>query len=83
MKKIDRFSIRYRWLVIPLLYVLMCVFVFFNTTIQLDGVVMSKLDAGLWGLFILHFMVLVAVTGAFILHYLIEGFNWVLKKLFK
>lgn len=81
--KDNRFLIRYRWLISALLYALICVDTFFNTTTQLDGVVMSRLDAGLWGLFVLHFMVLVAVAGAFTLHYLIEGFNWVFKKLFK
>lgn len=81
MKK-NRFLIK-NWLVLPLLYVLVCVYTFFSTTTDIDGVAVSRLDAGMWGLFVLHFIALVGVAGAFILHYLIEGFNWVFKKLFK
>jgi hypothetical protein len=61
----------------------MCVYTFFSTDITIDGHELPRQEAGIWGLLMWHGIILVSGLGTVALHYLVEGFNWVLKKIFK
>lgn len=74
---------KYKWLVLPILYLAICIWTYFTATLEIEGVALPQHEAGMWGIIILHVMILLAGIGALALHYLIEAFNWVLKKLFK
>ena len=71
---------KYKWLVIPVMYLVICVWTYFTATLEIDGIALPQHEAGMWALVALHVMVLLAVIGAYTLHYLIEGFNWIYTK---
>lgn len=71
---------KYRWLVIPVIYLAVCIWTYFTATLEIEGQVLPQHKAGMWALITLHVMALVAAIGAYMLHYLIEGFNWIYRK---
>jgi len=77
--KIDRFLIKNRWLIAPILYLVVCVWTFFTATLSIGGNVLPQAEAGMYGLLTLHVMGLIAVVGAYVLHWIVE----LISKLFK
>lgn len=74
---------KHRWLVVPIMYLAICVWTYFTATLEIDGVALPQSEAGMWALIALHIMGLLAVIGAYALHWLVEGLTWVWDKLFK
>ena len=79
MKKIQDFLIKNRWLIAPILYLVVCVWTFFTATLSIGGNVLPQAEAGMYGLLTLHVMGLIAVVGAYVLHWIVE----LISKLFK
>lgn len=63
---------RYRWLVLPILYVVICVWTYFTATLEIDGIALPRSEAGLWGVIALHVMGLLAIIGAYVLHLIVK-----------
>lgn len=71
-----------KWLVVPLIYLVICIWTYFTASVEIQGVVLPQHEAGMWGLIALHVMGLLAVVGAYALHWLVEGLTWIYNKLF-
>jgi len=71
---------KYKWLVLPVMYLAVCIWTYFTATLEIDGVALPRHEAGMWGVIALHVMALLAVIGAYTLHYLIEGLTWIYSK---
>jgi hypothetical protein len=74
---------RYKWLIVPIMYLVICVWTYFGSTLIIDGVEAPRHEAGMWGLIGLHVMVLLATIGAYVLHWVMEALTWIWTKLFK
>ena len=83
VKKLDKFLHRNKWVVIPILYLTICIWTYFGSTLIIDGVEAPRHEAGMWGLIGLHVMGLLATIGAYVLHWLVEALVWIWTKLFK
>lgn len=64
----DKWISKNRWVITPILYVVMCVYTFFNTTVVVDGVVLSQTDSGFMGLAFIHALVIPALICAYVLY---------------
>ena len=72
MNAFDRFTIRYKWLLLPILYVVICVWTYFGTTVTIEGYELPQHEAGVYGVIGLHVMGFLAVLGAYLLHWIVE-----------
>jgi hypothetical protein len=65
------------------MYLAVCIWTYFTATVEIEGQVLPQHEAGMWALIALHIMALLAVIGAYVLHWLVEGLTWVRRKLFR
>ena len=79
MTRFDKWLTNSKWVVIPALYVIICVWTYYGTTVEIQGVALPQHDAGVYGVIGLHVMAFVATLGAYLLHWLVE----LISKLFK
>jgi len=70
MKKLTKFIEKYKWGVAPLLYIAMCVYAFFGTTVTISGIQVQQPEAGFYGLLLIHAIIGIAVVGALIIHWI-------------
>ena len=79
MTKLDRFLERSKWVLLPALYVIICVWTYFGTTVEIEGITLPQNEAGVYGVIGLHVIGFLAVIGAYTLHWIVE----LISKLFK
>jgi len=72
MNAFDRFITRNKWLLVPVLYVVICVWTYFGTNVTIEGIELPQHEAGVYGVIGLHVMGFVAVVGAYLLHWIVE-----------
>lgn len=72
MTRFDRFLARSKWVVLPALYVIICVWTYFGTTVTIEGYELPQHEAGMYGVMGLHIMAFLAVVGALLIHWLVE-----------
>lgn len=79
MNGFDNWLARSKWVILPAMYVILCVWTYFGTTVTIEGITLPQGEAGLYGLVGLHVMGFVAVVFAYLLHWIVE----VVSKIFK
>ena len=79
MNRFDKWLENNKWVLIPTLYVLICVYTYFGTTVIIEGIALPRHESVLYGLVGLHVMGFVAVVFAYLLHWIVE----LVSKLFK
>ena len=79
MNGFDKWLEKSKWVVLPALYVIVCVWTYYGTTVTIEGIELPQHDAGLYGVIGLHVMAFCATVGAYLLHWIVE----LISKLFK
>ncbi len=79
MIRFDRFLTRNKLVMLPALYVILCVATYFGTTVTIEGIELPQHEAGVYGVLGLHVMGFLATLGAYLLHWIVE----LISKLFK
>ena len=79
MNKFDKWLEKSKWVLLPTLYVLICVYTYFSTTVEIQGITLSQHESGVYGVMGLHVMGFLAVVGAYALHWITE----LISRLFK
>ena len=79
MNKFDKWLAKSKWVLLPTLYVLICVYTYFSTTVEINDITLSQHESGVYGVIGLHVMGFLAVVGAYVLHWITE----LISKLFK
>ena len=68
------------WIFAAFLYVVVCVWIYFTASLEIEGVAMPQHDAGILSLIVWHGMLLLAFAGAWVLHKIVELFSRFKKK---
>ena len=79
MTRFDKFLTRNKWVILPAMYVIVCVWTYYGTTVTIEGIELPQHDAGIYGVIGLHVMAFVAGICAYLLHWIVE----LISKLFK
>lgn len=79
MNRFDKWLLRSKWVLLPTLYVILCVWTYFGTTVSIEGYELPQHEAGVYGVIGLHAMAFVAAICTYLLHVIIE----LIAKLFK
>jgi len=79
MTSFDKWLQNSKWVVLPTLYVIVCVWTYFGTDVTIEGYELPQHDAGVYGVITLHVIGFISVLGAYLLHWLVE----LISKLFK
>jgi hypothetical protein len=72
MTRFDKWLARSKWVLLPAIYVIVCVWTYFGTTVSIQGVELPQHDAGVYGVIGLHVMAFLATVGAYLLHWIVE-----------
>ena len=80
MTKFNRIAMKYRWVFVPVMYVVICVWMFFTAEVTIEGYEVDQVTAGTAALIAWHFMLLLAFAGAWVLHKIVELFSRFKKK---
>jgi len=80
MNKFDGIATKYRWVIVPVMYVAICVWMFFTAEVEIEGIKVDQVTAGTAALIAWHFMLLLAFAGAWVLHKIVELFSRIKKK---
>jgi len=72
LNRFDKWLEKNKWIVIPALYLIMCVYTYFSTNVTIEGYELPRHDAGMYGLLTLHIIGFIAVLGALLLHWIVE-----------
>ena len=72
MTTFDKWLTRSKWVVLPAIYVIVCVWTYFGTTVTIEGYELPQSEAGVYGVIGLHVMAFVATAGAYLLHCIVE-----------
>lgn len=73
MNKFDKWITENRWVIAPLLYLGICVWMYFTATVEIEGVALPQHDAGILSLAVWHGMLLLAFCCAWLLHKIVEN----------
>lgn len=79
MTKFDKFLTRSKWVILPAIYVIVCVWTYFSTTVTIEDIELPQHESGVYGVIGLHVMGFCAIVGAYVLHWIVE----LISKLFK
>ena len=77
--KISNWLFKNKWVVLPLMYLTLCIWTYFTATLEIQGQALPRHEAGMWSLVVLHVMGLLAVLGAYLLHVLVELISRIFK----
>ena len=72
MNRFDKWLLRSKWVLLPTLYVILCVWTYYGTTVTIEGYELPQRDAGVYGVIGLHVMAFVAGICAYLLHLIVE-----------
>jgi hypothetical protein len=72
MNRFDKWLENNKWVLLPILYVIICVWTYFGTTVTIEGYELPRSDAGVYGVIGLHIIGFIAVLGAYLLHVIVE-----------
>jgi len=72
MNRFDKWLLRSKWVLLPTLYVILCVWTYYGTTVTIEGYELPQRDAGVYGVIGLHVMAFVAGICAYLLHLFVE-----------
>ena len=79
MNRFDKWLQNSKWVILPTLYVIICVWTYYGTDVEIQGITLPQHEAGVYGVIGLHVMGFLAVLGAYLLHWIVE----LISKLFK
>jgi len=79
MNKFDKWLENNKWVLMPFLYVLICVYTYYSTTVTIEGITLPQHESGLYGLVGLHVMGFVAMVFAYLLHWIVELISRIFK----
>ena len=68
MTKLDNWITKNRWVVTPILYAAICIWMYLTASVEIEGVALPQHDAGIISLAVWHIMLLVAYCCAWLLH---------------
>jgi len=82
MTKFDKWLASSKWVIFPALYVLVCVWTYFGSSMTIEGVEIPQHQAGLFGVIGLHVMAFIATLGAYLIHLIVELISkiWIRKR---
>ena len=83
MTKFDKYLTKSRWVIIPILYVLVCTWTYFGSSMTIEGVEVPQPEAGIYGVMGLHVMAFIATAGAYLLHLIVELISWIFNRKIK
>ena len=79
MTKFDKWLENSKWVLLPVMYVILCVWTYYGTNVEIEGVALPRHESGVYGVMGLHVMGFVAALGAYLLHVIVE----LISKIFK
>jgi len=72
MTKFDKWLANSKWVILPAMYVILCVWTYFGSTVTIEGVTLPQHEAGVYGVVGLHVMGFIALVGGYALHWITE-----------
>jgi len=79
MNRFDKWLARSKWVILPSMYVIICVWTYFTSSVEINGITLSQHEAGVYGVIALHVIGFVAVFGALLLHWIVELISRIFK----
>ena len=77
--KIDNWLFKNKWVVLPVMYLAVCIWTFFTANVEIEGIALPQHEAGMWALIALHVIGLLSVLGAYLLHWIVELISRIFK----
>ena len=75
--KLDNWMFKNKWVITPILYMVICIWMYFTASVEIEGVALPQHDAGMISLAVWHGMFLLAFACAWLLHKIVHNIVYV------